>query len=64
MSINRPRKTNNKGKGKLRLSLKIEGILGQTDITIIGPEETLLGSQDLLLPRWLAQCSRNQCIKS
>ena len=44
MSINGLRKTSSKGKGRLRLSLRIEGISSRIDTTIIGPEETLLGS--------------------
>ena len=59
MSISGLRKTNNKGKERLRLSLRIGGISGGIDTTIIGPEETLLGNQGLLLLKWLAQCSGN-----
>ena len=41
-------------KGRLRLSLRIEGISGWIDTAIISLEETLLGSQGQVLHRWLA----------
>ena len=57
-SISGSRKTNSKGRGRgrLRWSLRIEEILGQTDITITGLRETLLDNLDLLLLKWLAWC--------
>ena len=64
MSISGSRKTSSKGKGRLRLSLSIRGISGRTDITIISPEETLLGNLGLLQLKWLARYFGNQCIKS
>ena len=51
MSTSRWRRTNSRWKGKLRLSLRIGGISGQTDIIIISPEETLLGNLGLMLLR-------------
>ena len=39
-SINGLRKTSNKGKGKVRLSLKIGGILGRTDTILIVPGQS------------------------
>ena len=57
-------KTNNKGRGRLRLSLKRGRTLSRTDTTIVDPEEILLGSLGLRLLRWLTQCSENQYIKS
>ncbi|XP_075659247.1 uncharacterized protein LOC142629151 [Castanea sativa] len=48
-SISGSKRINNKGKGSLRWSLKIEGILGQTDTTITILGEILLGNLDLLL---------------
>ena len=63
-SISGSRRTSSKRKGRQRLSLKIWGISGMTDTTIIGLEETLLGNLGLLLLRWLARCFGNQCIKS
>ena len=64
VDINGSRKTSSRGRGRLRLSLKIKGISGRTNITIISHEKILLGNLGLLLLRWLARCSRNQCIKS
>ena len=63
MSISRSRGTNNKGKGRLRLSLRIKGILGRIGTTIIRPEEILLVNLGLLLPRWSAQYSESWCLK-
>ena len=56
MSISGLRRTNNKGKGKLRWSHRIEGILGQIDTIATDLGEILLGNPDLLLLRWLALC--------
>ena len=64
MSTSRSRKTNSKGKERIRLSLRIGGISSQIDTTIISPEETLLGNLGLLLLKWLAQYFVSQCIKS
>ena len=63
-SISRLGKTNNKGKGKLRWSHKIEGILGRIDTAIIDHGEILLSNPDLLLLKWLALCSESLCTKS
>ena len=50
-SINKLRKTSSKGKEMLRLSLKIGGISGRTDIIITDPKGILLGNLGLLLLR-------------
>ena len=65
-SISGSRKTNSRGRGRgrLRWSLRIEGILGQTDTTVTGLGETLLDNLDLLLLKWLAWCFESQYIKS
>ena len=67
-SISGSRKINSRGRGRgrgrLRWSLRIEEILGQTDITITGLRETLLDNLDLLLLKWLAWCFESQYIKS
>ena len=63
ISIRELRKTNNKGKGRLRLSLKRGGILGQTNTTIIGLKEIMLGSQGPTILRWLTRYSENQYTK-
>ena len=62
-SISGSRKTNSKGKGRLRLSLGIGEISSLTNTTIIGLKEILLGNLGLLLLRWLAQCFENQCFE-
>ena len=51
MNINEWRRINNKEKGRLRLSLKIGGISGRTDIIITDPKGILLGNLGLLLLR-------------
>ena len=58
------RKTSSRGRERLRLSLKIGGILGRTDTIIIGPEGILLSNLGLRLFRWLTRCSESQYIKS
>ena len=58
------RKTNNKARGRVRLSFKKGGISGQTDTIITNPKGILLDNLDLWLLRWLTLCSENQCIKS
>ena len=63
-SISESRRTNNMGKGRLRLSLKRWGISGQTDTTITGLGETLLGNRGLSLLKWLTSYSENQYTKS
>jgi len=63
-SISGSSKTNSKGRGRLRWSLRIERILGWKDTTVTGLREILLENVDLLLPKWLARCSENQYIKS
>ena len=64
ISISESRRTNNKAKGRVRLSLKKEGISGRTAITITDPGGILLGNLGLQLLRWLTRCSENQDIKS
>ena len=54
MNMNGSRRTNNKGKGKLGWSHRIEGMLGWIDTTITDLEEILLSNLDLLLLKWLA----------
>ena len=51
MNISGLRRTNNKGKGKLRWSHRIEGMLGRIDTTITDLREILLGNPILLLLR-------------
>ena len=57
------RKTNSKGKVRLRLSLRRWEISGRTDTIITKQEETLLGSQGLLILRQLMLCSESQCAR-
>ena len=63
-SINESKRTNNKGKGMLRWSYRIEGILCQIHTTATDLREILLSNPDLLLLKWLALCSESLCIKS
>ena len=49
MSISRLRRTSNKGRGKLRWSLKIEGISGRIGTITIDLGKILRGILDLLL---------------
>ena len=60
----RVRKTYNKVRGRVRLSLRRGGILGRTVTTIINPKGILRSNPGLWLLRWLTLCSKNQCIKS
>ena len=53
----------NREKGKLRLSLKKEEILGRTDTTIIGQEGIMQSSQGQITIKWSALYSESQCIK-
>ena len=62
--IDKSRRTNNKGKGKLRWSHRIKGMLGRIDTTITKLGEILLDNPDLLLLKWLTQCSKSLCTKS
>ena len=64
MSISESKRTNNKGKGKLKWSHRTEWILGRIDTTTTDLGEILLGNPDLLLLRWLAICSESLCTKS
>ena len=59
MSTSGLRKTNDKARGKVRLSLRRGGISGQTDTTITDPEGILPDNLDLRLLRWLTLCSEN-----
>ena len=54
----------NKEKGKLRLSLKKEEILGWTDTTTIGREGIMQSSQGQITIKWSELYSENLCIKS
>ena len=51
MSISRLKKTSNREIGRLRWSLRTEGISGQIDIITTNLKEILRGILDLLLPR-------------
>ena len=62
-SIIRLKKTNSRGKERIRLSLKRGGISGRSNTTTTGLEETLLGSQGLPMLKRLTRCFENQCIK-
>ena len=62
--IDEYRKTSNKGKERLRLSLRIGEISGRTDTIIAGPEGILLDNLSLQLLRWLTRYSESQYIKS
>ena len=64
MSTSKSRKTNNKVRGRVRLSLKRWRILGWTDTTITDLEGILWDNLDLRLFMWLTLCFKNQCIKS
>ena len=54
---------NNWEKGKLRLSLKKEEILGRTDTTTTGQEGIMQSSQDQITIKWSKLYSESQCIK-
>ena len=54
---------NNREKGKLRLSLKKEKILGQIDTTITGREGIMQSNQGQITIKWSGLYSENQCIK-
>ena len=64
MSISESKRTNNKGKGKLRCSYRIEEILGWINTIITDLGEILLDNPDLLLLRCLTLCSESLCTKS
>ena len=66
ISISGSKKTNSKARGRVRvrLSLRREGISGRTNTTIIDPKGILLDNLDPRLFRWLTLCSENQCIRS
>ena len=53
----------NREKGKLRLSLKKEEILGRTDTTIIGQKGIMQSSKGQITIRWSELYSENPCIK-
>ena len=55
---------NNREKGKLRLSLKKEEILGRTDSTIIGWKGIIQSSKGQVTIRWSELYSENPCNKS
>ena len=57
------RKTSNRGKVRLRLSLRRWGISGRTDTIITDQRETLLGNPKLLTLRQLMLCSESQCVR-
>ena len=52
--------TNNKEKGRLRLSLRGGGISGRTDTITIIQEGIIQDSQDLPILRRLIQCSESR----
>ena len=54
---------NNREKGKLKLSLKKEEILGRIDTTITGREGIMQSSQGQITIKWLGLYSESQCIK-
>jgi len=58
------RKTSNKGKELLRLSLRTRGISSRTDTIITDPERILLSNLGLQLLRLLTWCFESQYIKS
>ena len=62
-SIKELRKTNNKVKVRLRLSLRRGRISGRTDTIISNQRETLLGNLELPILRQLMLCSKNQCAR-
>ena len=64
MSTSESRKTNNKARGRVRLSLRRGGISSRTNTTITDPKGILLDNLDLRSLRCLTLCSKNQCIKS
>ena len=49
MSISRSRRTSNRERGRLRWSLRIEGISGRTCTIIVDLREILRGTLDQLL---------------
>ena len=54
---------NNREKGKLRLSLKKEEILGRIDTTITSQEGIMQSSQGQITIKWSGLYSESQCIK-
>ena len=64
ISISGSKRTNNKARGRVKLSLKRLGILCRTATTIIDLERILLGNLGLWLFKWLTQCFESQYIKS
>ena len=54
---------NNREKGKLRLSLKKEEILGRTDTTTTGREGIMQSSEGQITIKWSELYSENGCIK-
>ena len=54
---------NNREKGKLKLSLKKEEILGRIDTTITGREGIMQSSQGQITIKWSGLYSDSQCIK-
>ena len=63
ISIRRSRKTNNRGRGRLRLTLKRWGTSGRIGTTIIGLGKIILGNWGPLILWWLTRCSENQCTR-
>ena len=63
ISIRGLRKTNSRGKERLRLSLRRGGISGRTNTTITDLGRTLLGSQGLPIRKRLTWCFDNRCIR-
>ena len=54
---------NNREKGKLRLSLKKEEILGRIDTTITSQEGIMQSNQGQITIKWSVLYSESQCIK-
>ena len=54
---------NNREKGKLRLSLKKEEILGRTNTITTGREGIMSSSQGQIIVKWPELYSESQCIK-
>ena len=54
---------NNREKGKLRLPLKKEEILGRIDTTITDQEGIMQSSQGQITIKWSGLYSESQCIK-
>ena len=63
ISIKGLKSTNNKGKGRLRLSLRRWGISGRIGTITIGREGIMEDNQGLSTPRRLIQCFESRSVK-